>query len=120
MARIGDTIRKSYEAAADLSSSQFTFVAIHATTDTITQAGAGARAFPLMDDPASGEAGSVALAGVAKVMAAADINAMVEVTSDASGHMVAASTGDEILGLTLEPVLDNAYGQILIIPVGTA
>lgn len=115
MARIGDTIRKSYEAAADLSAAQHQFVVVHATADTIVLAGAGALAFPLMDDPKLGEAGSVAIAGVAKVQAGAALNAGVKVTPDASGDMVAAVALDAVCGITLEPVGIGALGQILII-----
>lgn len=119
MATVKDTIRKSYEAAADLSGDQHKFVAIHATADTIVLAGLGARAFVLEDDPALGQAGSVALSGITKVIAAGALNAMVEITPDAAGLATTALVTHEICGLTLTSVgAANALVQILIIANG--
>jgi len=97
------SVRRSYAAAGDLSSHRHKLVALNATTEQIALAGAGAAAFVLEDDPdAAGIYGSVTVMGVTKVVVGAAINAQVPITPDASGLAVAATSTDNVCGITLE------------------
>ncbi len=100
MAREGVHFGKPYVAAADLSSSQYLIVEIDAN-EAIDVAGAGGGHGILIDDPPSGENGSVVLLGLTKVVAAGAINAGVFFAADAAGKAVAAAATDTIIGMTV-------------------
>lgn len=96
----------SREAGQDLSGSQFRFGTV-AADGQVDPTGAGAFASGVIQDDNADEAGkAVALmllgGGVSKVEAGAAITAGAEITSDASGRAVAATTGDRILGAAWE------------------
>lgn len=90
-------------AAEDLSASQFRFVAINSSGQAalVTTAGGGALGV-VQNDPAVGEAATIMLDGVSKVVAGAAVAAGADIASDTEGRAVAASTNNRILGIALE------------------
>jgi hypothetical protein len=119
MATGGPTIREKFQAAADLSAKRHHLVTI-STTGTINLPADGTvQAFPLEDDPASGEFGSVTLLGVSKVAVGASINAGVAYMGASDGEAVAATATNVISGITLEA--GGAAGVVvkcLVCPMG--
>ena len=84
----GSAIKVTMAAGADLSSDQFKFVKVSAA-DTVVRCN-GATDNPLgilMNKPASGEAASVLIAGIGKVIAAASTvsNGSIQLGTDANG-----------------------------------
>jgi hypothetical protein len=106
-------IRERVIASEDLSGAQHTFVTLAGA-----QAGAGELGFPLVDKPNDTEEGTVVLVGKAKVISAGTLSAGDALASDASGHAVAAATGDEICGIALEDSVDNDVFMFLVNPQG--
>ena len=87
-------------AGADLSEKQFRFVRISGdnTVNAIsatTQAPAGV----LQNDPESGEAAAVAIAGISKVVAGGTVTAGYVVTCDSYGRVVNATAGGYEVGI---------------------
>lgn len=100
---------RSYEAGADLTESQFRFVKWDG--DSVVRAEAGeAAAGVLLNDPNEDGAARVGYFGVLKVEAGDTVTAGAEVTSDADGKAVAATTGDIVLGIARE---DAVVDQIM-------
>lgn len=91
------------EASADLSANQHRFLVVDANGQ-VAVAGAGVLAVGvLQNDPAAqGEAATVMLDGVSKVVAGAAVTSGAEVASDASGRAVTAATGNRVNGIALE------------------
>lgn len=87
----------SDEAAADLSSSQYTFVKYDASGNLVA-AGSGDRAKVLQDKPKAGETGAYAVDGTSLVTAGSALTPGTLVTSDANGKAVAAAGGNAING----------------------
>jgi len=87
-------------ANADLSTNQYSFVSRN-STNRIALTGAGLSADGVLYDKPSvaGRAAQVAISGVAKVLLGGTVAAGDEVTSDATGRAVVATTGDVILGV---------------------
>jgi len=96
----------SIPASADLSASQFCFVALNSSGQLILPAAGGDCVGVLQDKPdAAGRVGEVAMLNASlrlKVKAAAIMNAGVKVQADAAGNAIAALTGDHVLGTTLK------------------
>ena len=109
MATQGAQIRETYVAGADLSEAQFRFVTAGETGVTLTGAGEAADGV-VINDPANGAAATVVVFGRVIVEAAGNITAGDEVTSNATGGAVAATTGDIVLGKALE---DGVNGQLI-------
>jgi hypothetical protein len=86
-------------AGADLSAAQYLFVE-QSTAGTITVCnGAGEYALGvLQNDPTSGQAGTVAVSGVTKVVAGGTVAIGAKVTTTAAGKALTATTGQQILG----------------------
>jgi len=109
----------SLPAAADLSSSQHFIV--KTSSGTAALAGAGDVAMGvLQNDPVSGEAASIMVAGVSRLVAGAVIAEGAQVAADANGKGRTATTGDIVLGIALEAA--GADGDIipLLLNVGGA
>jgi hypothetical protein len=94
---------QSAPASGDLSAHQFKFVRIN-SSGQLALAGASGRPDGVLQDKPSvaGQAGCYATGGTTKCVAGAALAAGIEVTSDSSGLAVAAATGDEVRGKTLE------------------
>lgn len=89
-------------AAADLSAHQYKFVSVD-SSGTVNLTGNDAKADGvLMNKPKSGEAGTVAIAGVAKVKCGAAVTRGGNVASGANGAAKNAATASEVLGVALE------------------
>lgn len=89
-------------AGADLSSSQYLFVATNTTAKTVVLCGDGADAFGVLQDaPTSGQACCVAIGGISKVKLGGTVAAGGVVSSGASGIGVASANGDYMLGIAL-------------------
>lgn len=109
MATQGAQIRETYVAGADLSEAQFRFVTAGATGVTLTGAGEAADGV-VINDPASGGAATVVVFGRVIVEAGGNILAGAEVTAGANGVVVAATTGDIVLGKAAEAAVS---GQLI-------
>ena len=101
----------SAEAGSDLSAKQYRFVdmASDAAVDAVSAAGGDAIGV-LQNAPLAGEAASVAVMGVAKVVAGGTITAGDRVQSDANGEALTAASGDIVLGRALK---GGAAGDVL-------
>lgn len=112
MATMNSVETRSMIAGSDLSSSQFFFVSLAADGE-VDATGDGAEAFGvLLNEPAAGEAATVAVKGRVLVEAGGTVTRGGDVASDANGNAVDATTGDIILGKALEAGVD---GQIIAI-----
>lgn len=99
----------SFTAGADLSSKQYHLVKLNASGQ-IVLAEAGDKAIGvLVDNPGSGETGTVAVAGITKVVAGAAVAAGAYLSSDANAQAITATdtnvgestTGTHIIGQAL-------------------
>lgn len=98
-------------AAADLSASQYRFVAVNAAGQAAL-AGAGVMAAGvLQNNPALGHAAGIRALGISKVEAGAALAAGAPVTGDATSRAVTAVAGDHIHGIALMPATDA--GEII-------
>ena len=88
-------------AGADLSSAQFKFVKI--SSGAVVLCGAGENALGVLTNkPASGEAASVQIGGIAKVQADAALSTTgAKVMSSADGQAAAATSTNHVLGMTV-------------------
>lgn len=93
-------------ANADLSSSQYLFVkGVNSNGEArLATTGNGERAIGvLQNDPSSaGDAGTLGVLGISKVVASGVITAGDDVASDAAGKATVAATGDYVLGVAME------------------
>lgn len=120
MATMNVILRRSELAGADLSSSQFTLVKYNASGDLV-QAVANDRAFVLLDNPSSGQYGTIALAGIAKVVAGGTIAAGDPLASDANGHAIKQVTaGDNVVAQALEAGVSGDTISVLVVAGATA
>lgn len=106
------------EASGDLSSSQYLFVTVNSSNQAAV-AGAGAKADGVLQDKpaAQGRAACVGTNGRSKIVCGADLSSNVgaELTSDASGRAVVATTGDYIMGtLTIAGSAAGEIGEMLV------
>ena len=94
----------SIPASADLSSNQYYFVELDANGRIGAVDAQGAKAIGVLQDkPAAlGRPGSVAFAGISKVVLGGDVTAGNNATSTATGTAEVASSDDYILGTFLE------------------
>lgn len=89
---------ETYLAGEDLSNEIYTFVK-RGSGDAVVQANAGEAAVGvLFNDPANGRAATVVRGGEPQVYAGAAVAVGAEVTSDAEGRAVTATSTDIILG----------------------
>lgn len=96
---------RSVNAASDLSTKQYYFVKLN-SNGNIELAGNGDWAYGvLLNKPAAaGRAGTVAIAGVTKVVAGAAIAAGTDIGIDSSGRAVPTGTSDTVVGIARDAV----------------
>lgn len=108
-------------AGADLSTKQYYLV--KASAGTVVLAGDGEHAIGvLQNNPTSGQAATVAIAGVTKAYAGATIAAAAQVASNASGQAATATSAEIILGtnLSTDSVASGDIFPLLFNPRGAA
>ncbi len=103
-----------YTAGADLSTRQYRFAKLGAANLTVTLAGAnGTGAIGVIqNNPIAGESVGVAVGGVSKVVAGADLAVGDKVTSNATGGAIVATTGATVLGTVVIAATAGAIGSI--------
>jgi hypothetical protein len=115
----------SIPANADLSASQFCFVAVNTSGKLVLPAAGGDCVGVLQDKPDAadriGEVAMLNMSGRLKVVAGATLTAGVKVQADGSGHAIAALTGDHVLGTTLTgadsgELIEIAPGSRMLLP----
>lgn len=116
----------SVRAGADLSTKQFCFVNLtqsSGVTDTpngvavatIPASAGGHAAGVLLNKPTAGEAATVQIGGIAKVIAAGAINAGGPVQTNTDGHALAAVSGDYVIGIAMEDAVDDDVISVLLV-----
>jgi len=103
MAYAQDGSRRAYPADADYSVTG-QYRAMKRTATGIVQCGAADNDFlgMLQDDPKAGESGTVQVRDVSKAVAGGVVALTDELTTDATGRLVAAATGNPIVARPLE------------------
>jgi hypothetical protein len=104
-------LQKSYEAAADLSSSQYFVVSLDASGDIVLADVAAVPIGILQNDPESGDTGTVMQVGESRAVAGAAITIEAAVASDANGKLRTAVASDIPVGRALEAA--SADGDII-------
>lgn len=119
MAYTESKISVTMEAGQDLSDHQYRLVSL-ASDGQVDPTGAGASAVGvLMNDPSSaGRAAEVAIGGVVPVEFGGSVAIGADLASDANGKAVAATTGDQVIGVATESGGDGTVGSILFQPRG--
>lgn len=103
-------------AQADYSAKQYFLVYFNAE-DQITLCGAGAAGYVLLDAPASGASGTVALAGKVPCTAGAAVSIGAKITPDAAGKGVTATSSDVICGIAITAAAaDGDLFEMLVVP----
>ena len=125
MATQGNQIRQTFVAGADLSGKQYTFVTCNGVTAdgenrTVVSPAAGAKADGVViNNPKNTHAATVVVFGRTKVKAGGPSAAGAEVQTNASGQVVAATTGIRV-GKALEAAVANQIITIDFYPGGNA
>jgi len=111
-----------YTASADLSALQYTFVKMSGDYSVAgAPAAGGADAVGILqNDPVSGAAAAVAVAGQSKIVLGATLTAGTKVTCSAAGKAVAATTGQSYLGVLVEGGALDQIGAIVLDNKGAA
>lgn len=111
----------SFVAGADLSAKQFCGVkvnssglAVAANATDLNQVGV------IQNNPASGQAATVRIAGVTKAKAGGTVAAGDRVTTDANGAFVAATTGKQVMGVALTGAASGDVFTVLLSERGIA
>lgn len=93
-----------FAAAADLSGKQYHFVRASAANacNQSSLGGDAAMLGVLQNNPNTGQAATIAQAGMSKVYAGAAVSANALVTTNGSGRAVTAASGDMVAGRALE------------------
>ena len=119
MATHGPNVRQPFAAAADLSDKQHLLVVI-STTGTINLPSDGTSyAFPLEDDPAQNEYGSVTILGISKVEVGEAIDAGIPYMGSSDGQAMIATATNVISGMTLEAgAAAGVVVKALVCPMG--
>jgi hypothetical protein len=96
----------SLPANADLSASQFCFVAVNSSGKLILPATAGDDCIGVLQDKPDaadriGEVGMLNMSGRLKVKAGATLAPGAKVQANTSGHAIAAASGDHVLGTVI-------------------
>ena len=104
MASIGELKTFTLQAAADLRTHQYKIMrTVNAGTCNVASlATAYSMIGVLTNKPNSGQAAAIAYLGECKIMAPGVVAANIPVTTDGSGQLTAAASGDMIIGRTLE------------------
>lgn len=110
---------RTFIAGEDLSSAQFKFVTLESDGQIDLADAAGENAIGvLLNDPASGEAATVAVSGKVMVTSGGTIAAGAQIQTDASGDALTAASGDVVLGYALEAAVDGQVFAIELIQGG--
>ena len=113
-ATMGNTVRESMVAGADLSGNQFYAVKMNTTDRTVVLAGNGEAAFGiLIGTPVSGAAATVVTHGRTTVeVGTGGISAGDNVAVEAGGKIVTAASGDVIIGVAVYDAAVSTRGTI--------
>jgi hypothetical protein len=104
-------------AGADLSSAQFKFVESNSSgTVTVTNAAGEYVLGVLQNNPASGQAATVAVGGISKVVLGGTVSINDSIATDNAGKAVAASTGNKIVGIAIKGGASGEIGSVLLRP----
>lgn len=104
-------------AGADLSSSQFKFVESNSSGTATVCNSAGEYALGvLQNDPTSGNAATIATSGISKVVLGGTVAINDQISTDASGRAIAATTGHKILGIAIKGGAVGEIGSVLLRP----
>lgn len=115
----------SFTAGENLAAARFRFVSLGTADGTVVRAGANSRVLGVLQNaPLVGDAASVAVAGVVKVVAGGSISRGSLVRSDANGAAVAATmpsgtwsgTTEHVAGVALEAASTGQLVEILLMP----
>jgi hypothetical protein len=110
---------RTFIAGEDLSSAQFKFVTLESDGQIDLADAAGENAIGvLLNDPAAGEAATVAISGKVMVTSGGTIAAGAQIQTDASGDALTAAAGDVVLGYALEAAVDGQVFAIELIQGG--
>ena len=110
---------RTFIAGEDLSSAQFKFVTLESDGQVDLADAAGENAIGvLLNDPAAGEAATVAISGKVMVTSGGTIAAGAKIQTDASGDALTAAAGDVVLGYALEAAVDGQVFAIELIQGG--
>ena len=113
MAHEGRQDLLSFTAGADLSAHQYHIVKF--SSGTIVAGTAGVGFGVLVDAPESGDYGSVAVAGITKVVVGTGgVTEGDLVTSDANGEAVPATAGDEVIGRVMYTTAAAALATVVL------
>lgn len=106
-------------AGGDLTAKQFHAMKLDGAKEVVDADAGEALIGILQNDPAEGEAASVAYLGVSKVKLGAAVNTVgTRLAANADGELIAATTGDYIAGIALETGAENDLISALIL-IGT-
>ena len=104
---------RSFVAGESLAAAQFKFVTLDSDGQVDLADSAGENCIGvLLNNPAAGEAATVAISGKVMVEAGGTIAAGADVQADANGDALTAASGDVVMGYALEAAVD---GQIMAI-----
>jgi hypothetical protein len=104
---------RSFVAGESLTAAQFKFVTLESDGQVDLADAAGENCIGvLLNNPAAGEAATVAISGKVMVEAGGTIAAGAAVQADANGDALTAASGDVVMGYALEAAVD---GQIMAI-----
>jgi len=110
------SIEVSLPANADLSASQFLFVLLNTSGRVAVVASAGGDADGVLTNKptVAGEAASVQIGGIAKVVAGGTITAGDKVQSDAAGKALTAASADHVLGRATISAVSGDLVEVLL------
>lgn len=104
-------------AGADLSSSQYKFVESNSSGTATVCNTAGEYALGVVqNDPTSGQAATIAVSGVSKVVLGGTVAINDQISTDNSGRAIAATTGHKILGIAIVGGAVGNIGSVLLRP----
>jgi hypothetical protein len=104
-------------AAADLSASQFFFLAVNASGQAAIAGSGVATIGVLQNKPASGQAAQVRTEGITKCVAGAAVAAGALVMSDAAGKAITATSTNDASGVALTAA--GALNDIITVKIAT-
>lgn len=107
-------------AAADLSAKQFTVIKLD-SNGAAASAGAGEAGIGILqNNPGSGQAATVQIDGISKAKAGGTISAGAALAANASGLLVAATTGNYIVGFAKAAAASGDVFPVVLKSLGKA
>lgn len=113
----GNKVALTLPAGADLTTKQYTAVVANSSG---AAASAGAAAYVvgiLQNEPNTGQPATIVYNGVSKAVCGGSVTAGAKVTTDAAGKMVAATTGQAVVGVALASGASGEVIPVLVRPV---